>query len=241
MPSDIFSFLKLDEGFAEYIFSAVSDFLGGVYNAPELAGAVEFFSSVYTSFPIAVALSLALLSILILLFPTYAPKPLAVLYSAFLGFSVTVAYFPREAAENLPVLVIAAIVGAVALVLNRLVSLLSYFAVVGILAYASAYLGYFLGFGEGDVFVSLLLTAVIILASLLLITPIRTLGVALFGGLLFSAALSVLINLPLIFKEASNIAVLILSVPLALLSIYRLARKRSKCDNRRAVTEDTEE
>ena len=227
MPSEIFNFLKPGEGALLTLGNAAFDFFGRLYTSPELGGLFELCQAAIATVPPAVAILLMLLAVIIPLFPSFMPRPLAVIYSAFLGFAVPIAYFPREAAENLPAIVIALIVGIISLLLHRLVSLLSYFAAVGAFAYLFAYTGYLFGFGEGDIFLSLILSAVIILASLILLAPVKTLGICLFGGLLFTAATWLLIDFSLLFGDAAPLAVILLTVLFALLSLKRMIRKRS--------------
>ena len=231
MPSEIFRILEVEGSLGEIVGEATSCFANGIMTSPELSVAIGLISGWVESVPILFAVILSAISLILLIFPSRLAKLLSLLYSPMLGFCLTLIYFPREAARGVPILVLAGAACILALILHRLISLISYFSLVGCLSYISAYTGSFFGFGKGDIFLSLIVSAVVILASLILLSSIRLVGITLLGGYALTMAISILIDLSLVFGGARDIAVAGISSFLALIAIRRYLKSRGKSDS----------
>ena len=228
MPSELFDALNLKGDAWGLIGGWLSDFGERLMRSADVRWAVGFILSLVESMPLVLSVILLLISTVILLFPSAVAKPIGVLYSAALGFALTAAYLPVDASEEIPVTVLAVIVAIVFTIANRLVSLISYFAAVGIFAYIGAFSGMLSGFGEGDIFLSLVISAAVILASLITLLAMRIAGICFFGGCTVSLSLSLLVDFALIFGGAAGAVTLGISAFLALLGIRRYLKRRGK-------------
>ena len=226
MPGELFDVLNIKDDASGAVCGMLSDFWARLTASADVGAAIDTLLAVIASQPVVASVIILAVSAIVLIIPSVLSKPLSMLYSALLGFSLTVAYLPALASENLPVTVLAVILGIVCLVAHRLVSLISYFAAVGALAYVGAFSGVLLGFGEGNIFLSLIISSVVILASLILISPARIAGVCLFGGYLASLSISLLLDFAILFGGAGGAVSLGISFFVALLGIKRYLKRR---------------
>ena len=226
MPGELFDVLNVKGDASGAVGVVLTDFWTRLTASEDVGAAIDSLLSLIASQPVIASVIILAVSAIILIIPSAVSRPLSMLYSALLGFSLTVAYLPVGASENLSATVLAVILGLVCLVAHRLVSLISYFVAVGALAYVGAFSGALLGFGEGDIFLSLIISAVVILASLMLISPARIAGVCLFGGYLASLAISLLVDFAILFGGAGDAVSLGISFFFALLGIKRCLKRR---------------